>query len=381
MATSILLVDDDVQTLNALRRSLRGRDYEILTAEGGHKALSLLRRHEVAVIVSDQRMPGMKGSEFLVESMKIQPNAIRITLTGYTDLLSAQVSVNEGRISRFLLKPWEDRHLRAVVADAVRQYEIEFENRRLSDLALQQRQELEQWNRKLEQEILQRSAALYAAHAQTLDALVLALDSRERPTAGHSRRVAVYCLYLAILTNTDPEQWEDIYRGALLHDIGKIGVPDAILLKPGLLTRQERRTMEEHVDNGVAILEKVAYLATATDIPRCHHERYDGTGYPRGLAGDAIPLAARLFAIVDVYDALSSERPYKKAMLHEEAVGVIAGEAGKQFDPELVERFLDVPFAQWRALAEFTDQETRFTQLMVMCQKLFAKSQSQETAI
>ena len=230
----------------------------------------------------------------------------------------------------------------------------------------------------LEQQVMERTEALYIGHEETLNALVLALDAREQSSAGHSRRVAVYCLYLAIHAEALPDELQDIYRGALLHDMGKIGVPDAILLKTGELTTEERQAIQQHVLIGGQMLDAIDYLRPAMSIPRYHHERYDGTGYSEGLAGDAIPLPARLFAVVDVYDALRSERSYKKALNHDQACEVIAAESGKHFDPDIAKTFLQIPGSKWDDLAQIAQEETRFTQMMVQCQKLLSKEKDKE---
>lgn len=227
--------------------------------------------------------------------------------------------------------------------------------------------ELDQLNRELEGKVRQRTADLRAAYEDTLDALVLALDAREHATAGHSRRVAVYCLELALRAGMPHTALENIYRGALLHDIGKIGVPDAVLLKPGRLDPDERRVIEQHVLIGARLLERVGYLRSAIAIPRFHHERYDGGGYMAGLTGDAIPPEARAFAIVDVYDALRSARPYKPARSHTEALAVIRNGAGREFDPRLCEAFTAISPQRWQSLADVAARTDRFDEVLAAC--------------
>ncbi|MCG3128504.1 MAG: hypothetical protein CHACPFDD_03393 [Phycisphaerae bacterium] len=227
--------------------------------------------------------------------------------------------------------------------------------------------ELDELNRALEGKVRQRTAELRAAYDDTLDALVLALDAREHATAGHSRRVAVYCVELALRCGLSDGALENIYRGALLHDIGKIGVPDAVLLKPGRLDDAERRVIEQHVVIGARLLERVGYLQSATTIPRFHHERYDGGGYVAGLAGEAIPPEARAFAIIDVYDALRSQRPYKPALGHDDARKVIRGGAGREFDPRMCAAFADVSEQRWAALAGVAGRTDRFDEVLAAC--------------
>jgi HD-GYP domain-containing protein (c-di-GMP phosphodiesterase class II) len=190
---------------------------------------------------------------------------------------------------------------------------------------------------------LQRSHTdLALAYDNTLEGWARALELRDRETEGHTRRVTETTERLAITMGVAGESLVHIRRGALLHDIGKMGVPDSILLKPGKLTDDEWRVMRLHPQLAYDMLSPIAYLRPAIDIPYCHHEKWDGTGYPRGLKGEQIPLAARVFAVVDVYDALTSDRPYRLAWSAERAIEYIRQQAGKHFDPQIVEKFPDI---------------------------------------
>ena len=177
-------------------------------------------------------------------------------------------------------------------------------------------------------------------HQALAEALATALDARERETGLHSKRVACHTLVLAKRFFDDPARLRQIYWGALLHDIGKIGIPDAILLKPGPLDEREAAVMRGHPEIGAAILEGVAYFREAAEIVLCHEERFDGRGYPRGLAGDAIPLGARLFCVIDTLDAITSDRPYRTGLPFDSAKAEILRCSGAQFDPKAVEAFL-----------------------------------------
>ncbi|MCH8343995.1 MAG: response regulator [Planctomycetes bacterium] len=378
MAARILLIDDEPNVLSSLRRALTGQGCEILLAGSGPEALDILAQTEVAVIICDQRLPGMSGPQILAESIKLRPDAIRIALTQHADLKIAQRSINEGRVSHFLLKPWDNQHLRTVVREGVRRYELQQEIRRLHEVTSRQRDDLQQWSRLLERKVLERTEALHTAHEEMLDALVLALDSREHRTGGHSRRVAVYCLYLALEVGLAPEKLEDLYRGALLHDIGKIGVPDTVLLKPGSLSEKERTIIEQHVVIGHRVLQGIGYLKHALAIPRYHHERFDGTGYVERFAGTAIPLEARIFAVVDVYDALRSHRPYKDAMPHDQAFAIIADEAGTHFDPAIASTFLRIAKETWDSLARSAAKVNRFDRALAACGRIRADTRPRE---
>ena len=382
MPSTILLVDDESSVLKALVRALHIDGYAILEASSGSEGLKLLADNDVAVIVCDHFMPGMTGAEFLAKSVNLRPDAERITLTGNADLETAKASINDGRVRHFLIKPWDDSQLRAVVREGVNHFEMQREIRRLHDLTKQQRDELQAWNRSLELKVSERTEALQSAYEETLDALVLTLDSREHATAGHSRRVALYCLHLTLEVGFPNDRLEALHRGALLHDIGKIGVPDAVLLKPGKLDLEERKIIEQHVVLGSRLLERIGYLKDAMPIPRYHHERFDGLGYAEGLAGEAIPIEARIFAVVDVYDALRSERPYKAAMTHEHACEIIAAESGQHFDPRVASAFLDVPPQQWHALSWVADDIAHFSDALLECARIrMPESHTQSTKV
>ncbi|MFP4192733.1 MAG: HD-GYP domain-containing protein [Candidatus Hydrogenedentota bacterium] len=199
--------------------------------------------------------------------------------------------------------------------------------------------------------------AIANCHEGTLVALVTALDARERDTQLHSLRVRAYAVLLGQQLGLNPHQLAILGEAALLHDVGKIGVPDAILLKPDGLTSKEREVVEKHPITGERILRDVPFLQEAARIVYAHHERYDGGGYPEGLAGNEIPLGARIFAVVDTFDALRSARPYKPALSYEEAVRTIREGSGTQFDPYVVEAFMAVPKRKWDELAEKVRRE------------------------
>lgn len=195
-------------------------------------------------------------------------------------------------------------------------------------------------------------AGVRQAHEETLAALAAPLELRERYTAGHSRRVRDYSLLVAReLGWGESSSLEQLARGALLHDIGKIGIPDAILLKQTPLGEEEREFMRRHPEMGASLLGDAGWLRETRELILAHHERYDGTGYPRGLAGEAIPQPARMFAVADAFDALTTDRPYHKALSWQEAAGLIAQARGSQFDPDVADAFLRIPFEEWARVA------------------------------
>jgi putative nucleotidyltransferase with HDIG domain len=217
--------------------------------------------------------------------------------------------------------------------------------------------ELEEYRRRIESTVEQRTKQPKVAmqrigftYDETLEVLAGALDVRDNATAGHSRRVTLYSLEMARRLNFSGDQLEHLERGAYLHDIGKMGIPDSILLKPGNLTPEETAVMQTHVRIGYELASRVAFLAPAAQIVLAHHERYDGTGYPQGLRGEEIPLGARIFAVADTFDAILSDRPYRRGRLYSVARTEIACESGKQFDPLVVAEFLKVPDQVWGAI-------------------------------
>ena len=205
---------------------------------------------------------------------------------------------------------------------------------------------------------------------QTLTAMVAALDTRERETANHSQRVAAYSVLLGMRSGVTGEALEDLYRGALLHDIGKIGIPDSILLKPDKLDPAEWDIMRSHPEIGARVLGRISFLSRAVEVPLSHHEAWDGSGYPRGLRGDTIPFSARIFAVVDSYDAIRSKRPYKPALPHAEALPLLAHAAGNRLDPGLVETFSLEPEDSWTRLAEASHQGGTFREALRMCSEI-----------
>jgi putative nucleotidyltransferase with HDIG domain len=214
--------------------------------------------------------------------------------------------------------------------------------------------------RVLEQSDASALEQLQQSYDETLKALVSALDLREQETADHSIRVALYALRLALRLRVPEAALRDLYHGALLHDIGKIGIPDGVLLKPGRLSTAEWQVMRTHPELGGEILGGISFLSPARDVPLCHHEAWDGSGYPTGMAGRDIPLHARIFAVVDTYDALRSERPYKRAHSHSESVALLREASGVRLDPEIVASFAEEPPRTWTALAACAPRERGF---------------------
>jgi putative nucleotidyltransferase with HDIG domain len=219
-------------------------------------------------------------------------------------------------------------------------------------------QQVEQYRLYLEEMVEERTTQLEVAlrglessYEETLRALAAAIDLRDSQTAGHSQRVCQYSLEIARVMGLSREQLMVVARGGYLHDIGKLGIPDAILLKPGSLTPEEWKVMQQHVQIGFDLLRGIPFLADAAEIILAHHERFDGSGYPRGLRGDEIPLGARIFAIADTLDAVTSDRPYRRASPFAEGLATVRRESGRQFAPDIVTIFLNIPEETWPRIA------------------------------
>ena len=196
---------------------------------------------------------------------------------------------------------------------------------------------------------------------QTLDALSAALDVHDDDAAGHAQRVTLYALEMARRMGCSPEEMDNLERAARIHDIGKIGIPDAILLKPGRLTAEETEVMKAHVQIGYQIVSRLGFMTASAEIVLTHHERWDGDGYPQGLRGDAVPLGTRIFTVADTLDAITTDRPYRRAASYAVARAEIERESGRQFDPRVVQTFLAVPQEVWERISQESAQTRAHT--------------------
>jgi len=326
MATvsTILIVDDQWVGREALTDLLLSPDYNLAYALTGAEALELAARLDPDLILLDVMLPGMDGYA-VCRQIRAMPRLAEIPIIMITALDEHQARLQglEAGADDFISKPFDRHELRTRVKTITR---------------------LNRYRR-----LQEERAALHIAHAEllaaydaTIEGWVHALDLRDKETEGHSLRVTHLTVELATrLGAFSTEALTHIRRGALLHDIGKLGIPDAILLKPGKLTVAEFDVLRHHPQYAYDMLAPIAYLRPALNIPHCHHEKWDGSGYPRGLAGETIPLEARLFALVDVWDALRSDRPYRVAWPIDITLAHIHGLTGSHFDPELVPFFLN----------------------------------------
>ncbi len=342
-AARVLVVDDESAACNLLSLILAAPTFQCTTASSSEEALAALRREHFDAVISDLHMPGISGMELLTEVRRCQPHIAFLVTTGVDDV---DVGVRAMRCGAddYLVKPFRDSAVLASLESALHKRQFE--------------QQVEHYRRHLEEMVAERTGQLQSALRQiersyedTLQALGTAIDLRDNETAGHSQRVCRYSLEIARAMGWSEKQLENLARGAYLHDIGKLGIPDGILLKPGPLTEEERKFMQQHVQIGFDVVKDIPFLADAAEIILMHHERYDGGGYPRGLKGKEILVGARIFAVADTLDAITSDRPYRRASSFESAFETIRRVSGSQFDPQIVDVFLSIPEDIWPTIA------------------------------
>jgi len=335
----VLVVDDEPAVCALLSEGLCREGFDCQPVTGGEEALRRLGLEPFDVVISDLRMPGVSGLA-LLEVVRVKyPRLTFLMATGVNNVQVGVAAMKQGAAD-YLVKPFQ---LEGVVASVERA----MEKKRLE-------LELENYRQHLEQMVEQRTRQLQSAmkrieltYDETLEALGAALDLRDTETEGHSHRVSRYCMETARTLGCSGEQLNHIVRGSYLHDIGKIGIPDAILLKPGKLTEEETALMQTHARVGFELVSRIAFLAPAAEMVLTHQERYDGSGYPRGLAGGDIPLGARIFAVADTLDAMTSDRPYRRALPFRAARDEILRQSGRQFDPKVVAAFVATPQEVW----------------------------------
>jgi response regulator RpfG family c-di-GMP phosphodiesterase len=346
---TVLFVDDEVNILKALQRLLRTEDMNVLCAARAAEALDLLEKHPTQVVVTDQRMPEMSGVDFLAHVRERQPDIVRMMLTGYTEMKVAVDAINRGEIYRLITKPWNDDELRATLRQAFDHADLKAEIKRLNQVTREQNFKLQDMNRNLEgkvrdrtKQLAEKHQQLRTAYVQTIRALSEAVDAKDAYTRGHSERVGVYASKIAREMNFPKDVIERVYIAGLLHDVGKIGVRDAVITKPERLTPEEYIEIKAHPEIGFRILEPVEFLRDVAPCVRHHHEWFDGSdrGYPDRLRGDQIPLPSRIILVADTVEAMTSDRPYRKALSLEAVISEIHKYTGTQFDPKVTEPFL-----------------------------------------
>ncbi|HEX9850231.1 HD-GYP domain-containing protein [Candidatus Deferrimicrobium sp.] len=308
MDNAVLLVDDEANILNALARLFLDRDVRVLRAGNGEEALGIVQREPVAVIVSDNLMPGMRGVELLSRVRDLSPDTVRVLLTGYADLPTAIEAINRGEVFRFHVKPWVDEEIVRTVDEGVRRHQLVRSLRHGDEAALR-------------------------SIAQTI-------ELKDPYTRGHCDRVAAFALTIAESLRLSEGTLRAIRHGSWLHDCGKIGVPETILNRPGKLSAAEFDVVKKHPGWGAEVGRQANLPEEVINIILYHHERFDGRGYPTGAKGTEIPIEARIVAVADVFDAMSTDRPYAKGYDRAEAMRVMGVLRGAALDPQLVDIFL-----------------------------------------
>lgn len=331
---TVLVVDDEEPIRNALRKYLKQQQFEVYTAGSADEALQQLRLHKVALMLSDIRMPGTSGVDLVPQALEIEPDLAILMLTAVNDATSAALCMQRGAMD-YLTKPIELADLGRAVQRALKRREMHLENRHLN-----------QW---LKEEVTTRTAELQRERHRmervstaTLEVLVNALEAKDPYLRGHSARVADLSANIATEMGIPDEQVEHIRVAGRLHDLGKIGTRDAVVNKEGPLTPDEFEHVKQHVIIGAQILSPLTHLGHIVAMVRSHHERFDGSGYPDGLRGEEAPMGGRVIAAAEVYDALTTARPYQEKMTPEQAVERMADLSGTVLDPKVYDALVRI---------------------------------------
>jgi putative nucleotidyltransferase with HDIG domain len=350
----ILVVDDETHVRSMIGATLERQGYDVQLASNGHEAAAIVEGNAFDLVLTDIVMQDGNGIALLERIRAQQPHLPVIMVTAIHDIGVAIDAMRRGAYD-YLLKPFEREYLVATVLRAL-------EHRQALQESHNYQQNLEQVVQARTEMLRQAMEDLEHSYDITLEALGDALDLKDSETEGHSKRVTAYTIALARAMGIPPGQIKIIARGAFLHDIGKMAIPDDILQKPGALSAEEQRIMREHCTLGNNILRKIPFLNEAAAIVFAHQEHFDGSGYPSGLRGVEIPVGARIFAVADTLDAITSDRPYRAARSFDAARQEVLRCSGTQFDPAVVEVFLKIPNELWNELrSEITGQYKRFS--------------------
>ena len=349
-AWRVLCVDDEANILSALRRLFRPCGYVVTVAASGEEGLAILDQAPFDLVISDMRMPGMSGAQFLEEVSTRWPDTMRLLLTGYADIDSTIDAVNKGRIFHYVSKPWDDKALLLIVRHALERKQLERDKARLEALTARQNEELKDVNASLELKVMERTVELRKANEHIKASFITSIkvfanliELREGAIGGHSRRVAELARKLAKCAGMDAAAVQDVFLAGLLHDIGKIGLPDTLLSRAvAEMSGPELLRYRKHPQAGEHALMALSELAQAARLVRSHHERFDGKGYPDGLAGEQIPLGARIVAVANDYDGLQIGTLAARKRTAREALELLEAGRGRSYDPGVLDLFLEV---------------------------------------
>jgi putative two-component system response regulator len=343
---TLLVVDDEEAIRNALRKFLAQQGYEVATAANGEEALEILQRQRIAGMLLDINMPGISGVELVPQIMELEPTIAILMLTAVNDATSAALCMQRGAFD-YLIKPIDLGHLGRAIHHALQRRHTQLEGQQINQW-LKDEVAARVTERRLEQANQERISVA------TLEALVNALEAKDPYLRGHSARVADLSAMVAAEAGCSDEQIEAVRTGGRLHDIGKIGIREEILNKQGPLTEEEYDHVKQHVTVGSQILAPLVHLGDVIAFVRSHHERWDGTGYPDRLKGEAIPLGARIIGAVEIFDALTTLRPYQEKMSPEVGVERMRELVGTVIDP-VVHRALEAAVSHRQALVFLDD--------------------------
>lgn len=341
---NILFVDDEDNILSSLTRLFRREGYGIYTAASGPAGLEVLKQQKISLILSDQRMPEMNGARFLELSREIAPDAVRVMLTGHTDINAAMAAINNGGVYRFITKPWNDEEIKITIREALQNYALVEENRRLNDLTARQNEELKDLNQNLGKKVEERTAEVRMLYSQLNEsffdaiwAFVGILEVYDHHLGSHSKRVAAMTRAVAMEMGIEEKEVDIIEAAALLHDIGLIAVPRAIMIKPAnTLSKDEVAIVQQHPVLGQEMLRQVENFNPVGKLIRHHHEQYNGKGYPDRLSGHAIPIGARIISICDLFDELQNKRQASKTVPALDILRIFLTDTQGFFDPEVL---------------------------------------------
>ncbi len=330
---TIMIVDDEPSVRHYCRRALERAGHRVLAAEGGSRAIEMMEnREDVELVLQDINMPDMDGIEVLRRVKRMRPLCEVVMITASMELENARAAIRLGAHD-YLLKPFDRTDLMAAVERALEKSRLRREN-------LSYQAELEKKVEIKTRDLVEAERKRRGLMMDVVMSLAEAVESRDKYTEDHARRIAGYCSLITRTMGRDEEFLRDVFWAGILHDVGKIGVPDQTLYKESNLTDAEWEVMKAHAITGEKIVRKIDGMDTVATYVRSHHERYDGKGYPDGLSGNDIPLGARILAVADSFDAMTTTRPYRKDLSVEFGIEEIRGKAGTQFDPAVARAFV-----------------------------------------
>lgn len=333
MHYKILFVDDENANLRLLERLFRS-DYEVYGAASGAEALELLALHDFALIISDQRMPGMTGIEFLQRAAAMRPQTVRIMLTGYTDANTLVEALNSGVVYKYVAKPWINEDFQQTVRRALQHYET-----------IKAQRSLQLQNERLQSRIK-------ATRDGFIEVVADMLELKEPHARAHARRTSEYAAQIGAAIKMERPEIEQLMLAAFLHEAALFRIPNEILLKDSPLTLDEQRIVKQNFEPGLEMIARVPDLAEIASVLRFYYEHFDGSGQPNGFSGEQIPLHARIIAVADAYDAMTAPRTIKPELSHQDAVAALKSAAGQKFDPSVV-----AVFSALRAVTSITEPD------------------------